>query len=144
MSAEKIFAYLKTYPEIRDIRLYFGRDTHPKSELFLRRAEETGFTVVTKEVKYIWIAEVEGQKIYRRKCDFDMEICIDVHEATEKEVRTFIFFTGDGDFAPLYQKLIRLEKQVIVVYAHGHLGREIWGMKKGLFKVQIRSIISLK
>lgn len=52
---EHLIAYLKTYPEIRDIRLYFGKD----------------------------------------------------------------------------------------IYSPGHLGREIWGMKKGIFKVEIASLISL-
>ena len=134
-----LFAYLKSYSEIQEIRLYFGKDAHPKSIAFLDAAEKTGYAITTKEVKYILEGQVGGQKIYRRKCDFDIEICIDVHEAIEK-TRTCIFFTGDGDFAPLYQKLIGLHKQVIVVYAPGHLGREVWDIKKGLF-VRIASVV---
>lgn len=138
----QLFAYLKTYPEIQDIRLYFGKDVHPKSVAFLEQAEKTGYRITTKDVKYILETEVAGQKMYRRKCDFDMEICIDVHEVLDK-TRTFIFFTGDGDFAPLYQKLIRLYKQVIVVYSPGHLGLEIWDIKKGVFKIQLKNLIDL-
>ena len=140
----KLFAYLKTYPSIEDIHLYFGKDTHPKSVAFLERAKDTGYTLTSKDVKYILEAEIDGQKVYRRKCDFDMEICIDVHGLLEKEIHSFIFFTGDGDFAPLYQKLMRLHKQVIVVYSPGHLGREIWAMHKGLFKVELENLMGLE
>lgn len=56
---------------------------------------------------------------------------------------SFIFFTGDGDFEPLYKLLIALNKQVTVVYTAGHLGREIWSIKKGLFKIQIKNLIDI-
>ena len=95
-------------------------------------------------MKYILIVEIEGQKVYRRKCDFDMEISIDVHEAFARGVASFIFFTGDGDFEPLYRKLITLQKQVIVVYTAGHLGREIWEIKRGIFKVEIENLLEIK
>lgn len=139
----RLITYLRTYPEICDVRLYFGTDTHPKSTVFLEYAEKAGYMVTTKPVKYIVEAEIRGEKMYRRKCDFDMEICIDTHEALQKNIRSFIFFTGDGDFAPLYEKLIRLDKQVIVVYSPGHLGREIWDIKKGLFKIQLKHLMEL-
>lgn len=140
---DRLFAYLKTYPEISDVRLYFGKDIHPKSAAFLERAQKAGYAITTKPVKYILETEIDGKKIYRRKCDFDIEMCINVHEALEKGIRSFIFFTGDGDFAPLYEKLIRLGKQVIVVYSPGHLGKEVWVMKRGVFKVEIKSLIDL-
>lgn len=86
------------------------------------------------------VAEIEEQKVYRRKCDFDMEICIDVHKALRKGVNSFVFFTGDGDFEPLYKLLIKEGKQVIVIYAHGHLGREIYQMTKGIYKRAIDAL----
>lgn len=140
---DHLLAYLKAYPEVSNVRLYFGKDTHPKSAAFLERAEKAGCTITTKPVKYILEVEIEGKKIYRRKCDFDMEICIDVHEALQKDIKSFIFFTGDGDFAPLYEKLIRLDKQAIVVYSPGHLGKEIWDIKRGLFKIQLKHLMGL-
>ena len=139
----KVFEYLKRYEQIEDIRLYFGEDTHEKSKAFLQEAGKVGYTVVSKAVKYILVGDFEGQKIYRRKCDFDMEICIDVHRALKENVESFIFFTGDGDFEPLYKLLIELEKQVIVVYSSGHLGREIWNIEKGLFKAQLKNLMEL-
>lgn len=143
VDAEKLFGYLKTYSEIADIRLYFGLDTHPKSKEFLEKSRRTGYTVITKPVKNILITEIEGQKIYRRKCDFDMEVCIDAHRAIKEGYESFIFFTGDGDYEPLYKMLIGLWKQVIVVYTKGHLGREIWGINHGLFKAQLKNLMDI-
>lgn len=136
----KFFEELKKYKEIVDIRLYFGKDNHHKSVEFLENAEKIGYTVVTKPVKYISIVEIEGQKVYRRKCDFDMEVCIDVHRFLKDGIESFVFFTGDGDFDPLYKMLIEFKKQVIVIYAHGHLGREIYQIHNGLYKRAIDSM----
>jgi len=145
VNAEKLFHYLRSYPEILDIRLYFGEDNHPKSKAFLKQVEKIGYTVIFKPVKYIPVAEIESQKIYRRKCDFDMEVCIDAHAilAKNSDIQAFIFFTGDGDYEPLYKLLITLRKQVIVIYTKGHLGREIWDMKKGIFKVELKNIMDV-
>ena len=141
----KLLAHLKTYQEIIDIRLYFGEDTHPKSIEFLQNAEHLGYSIIRKPVKYIPVAEVEGEKLLRRKCDFDMEVCIDVHAflAQDRNVQSFVFFTGDGDYEPLYKMLIGLCKQIIVVYIKGHLGREIWAMKRGIFKVELKNLMEL-
>ena len=140
---QKLFRYLRNYQEITDIRLYFGEDEHIKSKEFLAHARDSGYTVIIKPVKYIPAATIDRQVIYRRKCDFDMEVCIDVHRILNERVESFIFFTGDGDYEPLYKMLIGLHKQVIVVYTKGHLGREIWAMKKGIFKVELKNLMEL-
>lgn len=167
----KLYHYLKTFKEIKDIRFYYGLDKHPKSKQFLRKIKQIGFTVVTKEVKYIPVSidtshfkhvakeikvsldnikhleikdvekilQILNKKVLRRKCDFDMEIALDCFENLEK-YDSYIFFSGDGDFATLYKRLIEAKKQVIVVYAPGHIGREIWEIQKGLFKVNIQNV----
>lgn len=139
----KIFQYFKTYPEIVDVRFYFGTDTHEKSIAFIKDVSKIGFTVITKPVKYVPAAKVDGKIIYRRKCDFDMEACIDVHALLKQDYQSFIFFTGDGDYEPLYKMLIQLQKQAIVVYTAGHLGREIWNIKRGLFKAQLKNLMDI-
>lgn len=138
-----LYKYLKSYKEIEEIYFYFGKDNNPKSKEFLNQAEEIGYKIITKAVKYILIENLEKEKIYRRKCDFDMEVCIDAHKKITQGFESFIFFTGDGDFEPLYKLLIALNKQVIVVYTKGHLGREIWNMKKGIFKVELENLIDI-
>jgi len=140
VNVKTLYKYLKNYKEIKEIRFYFGKDRHLKSKNFLKDIKKTGYKVVTKPVKYIFVAKIDKQKIYRRKCDFDMEISIDVHKFLNKGIESFIFFTGDGDFAPLYKLLASLKKQVIVVYEKGHIGREIWNIKRGLFKIQLRHL----
>ncbi|KKP29457.1 MAG: hypothetical protein UR15_C0014G0013 [Parcubacteria group bacterium GW2011_GWA2_31_28] len=140
---KKLFDYLKTYKEIKNINLYFGKDKHPKSINFIKNVYKIGFNVTTKPVKSILIARFENKKIYRRKCDFDMEICIDAHKAIKEKFNSFIFFTGDGDFEPLYKMLINLNKNVIVIYARNHLGREIYQINKGLYKIAINYLGNL-
>ncbi len=135
---KKLFVYLKTYSQIKKINLYFGTDKHPKSKAFIRQAGNIGFQVTTKPVKYITVVDEATKKKFKfRKCDFDIETCIDVHRDLAAGVESFIFFTGDGDFEPLYRLLIENYKQVIVVYSPGHLGREVWEIQKGLFKIQL-------
>ena len=140
VSLKKLFSYLSEYKEIKNIRFYFGTDTNEKSVNFLKHAAGIGYSVTTKPVKYIPVVEIEGQKILRSKCDFDMEVCIDAHKILKEGVESFIFFTGDGDYEPLYKLLFGLRKQVIVVYTTGHLGREIWAMKRGIFKVELKNL----
>ncbi|KKR80561.1 MAG: hypothetical protein UU73_C0007G0016 [Candidatus Daviesbacteria bacterium GW2011_GWA1_41_61] len=161
---EKLFGYFKKYPQVEEINFYYGKDKHPKSKQFLKKMEEVGFRVISKEVKYIPVSldsshfrniakevktsliatstlkteEVEqllqilSKKILRRKCDFDIEIVMDVYRCLQT-IDTYILFSGDGDFAPLYNLLIRLKKQVIIIFAHGHLGKEIYQIKQGIF-----------
>jgi len=43
-----LVTHLKTYPQIDDIRLYAGKDIHPKSAAFLEYAGRAGCIVVSK------------------------------------------------------------------------------------------------
>lgn len=143
VNPRKLYECLTGYKEIKHIFFYFGTDIHPKSKTFLSKIKKIGYQVITKPVKYILVAEIKGQKIYKRKCDFDMEISLKVHELLGGNIRSFIFLTGDGDFEPLYKLLIEKKKQVIVVYSRGHLGREIWNLKNGIFKVEMPRLMAL-
>ncbi len=131
---KKLYKYLRLYKQIKSINFYFGTDNNIKSINFLKIISKIGYKIITKPVKYITIAIINNQKVFRRKCDFDMEISIDVHEAIKDSYRSYIFFSGDGDFEPLYKLLINNNKQAIVIYAHGHLGKEVWNIKKGIYK----------
>ncbi len=142
VNLNKLYKYLKTYKEIKEIYFYFGTDTHPKSKRFITRTKRIGYQVIPKPVKYIIVAEVKGQKIYKRKCDFDMEMAIDAHKLLKKDLVSFVFFTGDGDFEPLYQLLLEHRKQVVVVYASGHIGREVLKLERQIFLCNVKKIIS--
>lgn len=138
---KKLFIYLKSYKEIKDIRFYFGTDDNEGSKKFMKTVKNTGYKVVTKPVKQILAEEIKNRKVYKRKCDFDMEICIDIHALLSQNFDTFVFFTGDGDFEPLYQFLVSLKKQVIVIFTRGHLGREIYKIER---KIYIKTIEGLE
>ena len=134
---KKLFKYLKKYPEIQSINFYYGKDKNKKSREFLKSIKKIGYKLVTKPVKYIIVGKVAETVIRKRKCDFDIEICMAVYGHLEKNFESFIFFTGDGDFAPIYEFLIKKRKQVIVIYEKGYLGKEVWNIKKGLFKTRL-------
>ncbi len=137
-NSKQIFEYLKKYKNIKSVNFYYGLDSHPKSKNFLKKIEKIGYNLSTKPVKYI---KIEGTEIQQRKCDFDIEICMSVYDCLEKDFDSFLFFSGDGDFAPLYEYLIEKNKQVIVVFEQGYLGREIWDIKKGVFKTRLSYLI---
>lgn len=143
VDAGKLYRYLSFYKEVGFKGFYYGKDKNVKSSKFLTEMRKLGFKVKTKDVKHIKVGEISGKLIWKRKCDFDIEICMDVYEKLEKGFESFVFFTGDGDFAPLYEYLIKKRKQVIVVYTKRHIGREIWEIKKGLFKIQINHLGNL-
>ncbi len=137
---QKLFDYLVDYDEIGSVNFYYGKDDHEKSHDFLTRIKNIEFNVKTKPVKHI---KIEGTNITQRKCDFDLEIGLDCFERLHR-FDSFVFFSGDGDFATLYERLIKKGKQVIVIYTKGHLGKEIWNMKKGIFKTEARKMPILK
>lgn len=132
---KRLFDYLKGYKEIKEISFYFGTDEHPASKQQIQEAKKIGYRVITKPVKYLPVKD-KGIMVWKRKCDFDLEIGLDCFERLER-FNGFIFFSGDGDSATLYQRLVRRKKQVIVVYVRGRLGKEIWAMKKGIFKIEL-------
>lgn len=134
---EKIIKYLDDYKQIEEVRFYFGKDKTEQSKKFLSKIEKIGYKLVTKEVKYVKVFDDQGKNfLLKRKCDFDLEIGLDVLEMINV-YDSFIFFSGDGDYETLYRRLMKKNKQVIVVYVKNRLGREIWAMKKGLFKVEL-------
>lgn len=134
---QKLFYYLKSYPKIKEISFYFGTDKHPASQEQIKQVKKIGYRIVTKPVKYLPKKTEKGEIIWIRKCDFDLEIGLDSFERLDK-FEGFIFLSGDGDFATLYKRLIKRKKQVIVIFAHGHLGREVWEIKRGIFKGSIK------
>ena len=138
---KKIYKYFSNYKECKQIRFYFGKDNNDKSKKFLKRVETIGFKLVTKPVKYIRVSQ--KPLILKRKCDFDLEIAMDTLINLDK-YDSFVFLSGDGDYAPLYTYLFKKRKQVIVIYEKGHIGREIWEIKKGLFKIQFNQLIGVK
>lgn len=77
--------------------------------------------------------------IYRRKCDFDCEISIDVMKNVDN-YESFILFSGDGDYAVLMEEIIKSKRQAIVVALKNTMGKEYSQAKKGLFICNIKKL----
>jgi uncharacterized LabA/DUF88 family protein len=171
---KKLYDYLKTYPEIIDIRFYFGLEKgNERSENFHNYIKEIGYSLVWKEVKWV-PAEVKISPhlrykdivvslydhtsltkgdfekfkqllnypkhlgLLRRKCDFDVEITLDVMKNFDN-IDGLILFSGDGDYAPLLKEIIKCNKQAILVFAPGTKGREYENIK-GLFHCNVEKL----
>jgi uncharacterized LabA/DUF88 family protein len=135
---KRLFNYLKTYEQIKEISFYFGTDVHPASKEQIRTAREIGYRVVTKTVKYLPVKD-KGITVWKRKCDFDLEIGLDCFETLSK-YHGFIFFTGDGDMATLYERLTKRKKQTLIIFAQGHLGKEVRVLRRGIYLCVVKKI----
>ncbi len=80
-----------------------------------------------------------AQPLTRRKCDFDIEIALDVLDNLDK-FDTFILFSGDGDYAPLIEYCLRYQKQAIIVALPGSLGKEYRVISKNLYICNIKKL----
>ncbi|KKQ18036.1 MAG: hypothetical protein US31_C0011G0018 [Berkelbacteria bacterium GW2011_GWA1_36_9] len=65
-----------------------------------------------------------NQKIKDRKCDFDVDIVVEIMKHIDK-YDTFVIFSGDGDFAPAIKFFREKSKNIIVVSQSNKLGKEI-------------------
>ncbi|MEM2174331.1 MAG: NYN domain-containing protein [Candidatus Micrarchaeia archaeon] len=155
---KRLYDYLKSYPEIFDIRFYFGLEKgNEKSENFHKEIKSIGYNLIWKEVKWVPaevkvshhmkykdktinlldgnITKEEFERfkrflnypkelgLVRRKCDFDVEITLDVMRMIN-DFDSLILFSGDGDFKALCEYLLDINKQVIVVHPFGVRGKE--------------------
>jgi uncharacterized LabA/DUF88 family protein len=96
------------------------------------------------ELKQLNIEINELQKrlkepIKRRKCDFDCELVIDINKE-KSNFDCLVLFSGDGDYAAIVDELIKMKKQVIVVFAPGHKGKEYEDFKEGLFLCSVNRL----
>jgi uncharacterized LabA/DUF88 family protein len=151
---KKLYKYLKTYKQIKDIRFYFGVESgNKKSEEFQKKIKKIGYTLITKEVKWVPVTIdkeyfrkpikdlfneygfddkffkdffnrlKKSKSLKRRKCDFDIEITRDVFINMNK-FSGLILFSGDGDYKALVEYLLDIKKRVVVVHPFGLRGKE--------------------
>src|ERR1700726_4030847 len=113
-------------------RFYYGSDFGPKerspaltlwSGNILGRADMNRFEVVTKPVKYIH--DPHRTNGYEKKCDFDVEMAIDLVRM-QAEYDQIVLFSGDGDLVYALRYLRdAFGKQSYVFGARGHVGKEV-------------------
>lgn len=145
----RLFEYLKKYKNIKKIYLFVGENEHEKSTAFLEKCRKIGFEVVTKRAKYVrlsiekspfWheikkylpkklLKKLETEPILKPKCDFDVEIATRLLLDIEK-YHTFLLFSGDGDYAPVIEEVMRRQKRVFVIAKKSALGKEFREMMR--------------
>ncbi|OGG78488.1 hypothetical protein A3A36_01625 [Candidatus Kaiserbacteria bacterium RIFCSPLOWO2_01_FULL_52_12b] len=113
-------------------RFYYGSDYGPHehsttltfwSQGILDRADMNRFEVVEKPVKYIH--DSSRSTGYDKKCDFDVEMAIDLVRL-QSEYDDIILFSGDGDLVYALRYLRdAFGKSSYVFGARGHVGREV-------------------
>lgn len=123
---ERKFFYYGHYAERDDLD-----ETHPlnekyrKSILRIDKARKAGFTVKTKEIKMIPLYDEEGKFIKKiPKCNFDVEICMDMIMKINK-YDTLMLFSGDSDFGALLGHLKNKGKNIVVVCARDGMSKEL-------------------
>lgn len=79
--------------------------------------------------------------VFRRKCDFDVEIARDTFNLAD-DFKQLILFSGDGDYAALVEDLTAKGKKVILVFAPGHKGKEYEDFKEGIFLCSVNRLKS--
>lgn len=114
---------------------YIGRtdldEKHPlnqryrKSILRIDKARKAGFTSRTKGIKMIPLYDEEGKFIKKiPKCNFDVEICMDMLMKIEK-YDTVMLFSGDSDFGGLLSHLKSKGKKVVIVCTRDCMSNEL-------------------
>lgn len=113
-------------------RFYYGSDFGSKersttlslwSAGVLNRADMNRFEVITKPVKYIH--DSARQDGYEKKCNFDVEMAVDLIRMRE-DYDHVVLFSGDGDLVYVLRYLRdAFNKSSYVFGARGHIGREI-------------------
>ena len=113
-------------------RFYYGSDYGPKersatlslwSAGILDRAKMNRLNVITKPVKYIH--DSSKTNWYEKKCDFDVEIAVDLIRMCE-EYDDIVLFSGDGDLIYALRYLRDAFGKLSYIFgARGHVGREV-------------------
>jgi uncharacterized LabA/DUF88 family protein len=133
---KKLFKYLKERYKCKKI-YYFGgiEKKNSKQKSFYSYLNKWGFELVLKEVKIF--KQENGKSIHKANCDVDLTF----HAMKDKELfDRAIFLTGDGDFEILFEYLIKMKKELIVIANAKRTAKEI----KKLKGVQFNDLSVLK
>lgn len=123
----KLFKYLTERFKAKKIFFYTGYNPHNKKQINnISKLEEIGFIVRSKPIKiikqdsvykkntcpsckHIWTATINRPPKIKSNCDVDLTL--DATNLSEK-YKTGIFFTGDGDFVPLFKFLLQNKHEI--------------------------------
>ncbi len=121
----KIF-YYGYYPIRPDLpSLHEFNDKHRKSILRIDKARTSGFNVKSKEIKMVPHYDEGGNFVGKfPKCNFDVEITMDMLTKIQK-YDTIFLFSGDSDFGGLLGYLKDKGKKIIIVCTRHRMSSEL-------------------
>ncbi|MBI2591250.1 MAG: NYN domain-containing protein [Candidatus Brennerbacteria bacterium] len=122
---EKFFYYghYKQYPDLPSENAFNIK--YRQSIYRIDKARKFGFRVRTKAIKEIDNFDDEGKFLGRiRKCNFDIEMTMDMLIKIEKYNTVFLWF-GDSDFHHLLQHLKSKKKKIITICGRDFASEEL-------------------
>jgi uncharacterized LabA/DUF88 family protein len=141
---QKLSDFIGKDVDLKILRYYLGMPTSGKSRIqnvkHLRRLESFGYTVITKPLKKILIDR--KAKKYKNKCNFDVEIALDVATFI-KELDLIIIASGDSDFIAIKDFVLSNDKKVVFLCYEKNVSWEI-RYAKFIFIERIKKFIELK
>lgn len=118
---QKLRDYLKSQTKILGIFYYTGKVGALEKQIkFIKKLERLGFSVISKEVKFI---KIDGGRLLP-KGNLDVELALDAFRLAD-DYDTLLLFSGDSDFGYLLDLLKQKGKRVLVVSTRGHISKEL-------------------
>ena len=120
----KFYKLLSKHTKISTINYYIGtpqeKDKALENKKMTSKLSRIGYTVVTKPLKKIFVAR--NKFVY--KCNFDVEIALDVAEKIDK-IDTVIISSGDSDFIAIKNYCIKRDKSFLVICFEKNMAWEL-------------------
>ncbi|OGK15360.1 hypothetical protein A2774_03455 [Candidatus Roizmanbacteria bacterium RIFCSPHIGHO2_01_FULL_39_12c] len=143
ISFTKLKQFLLRNYRLSLLKIYAGTPLDYKNQRsfakFVKVVQKEGYIIETKPLKKIWINK--NKKIFEYKCNFDVEIALDVARNI-KDLDLVIIGSGDSDFVPVRQFTKEYKKNFIVLCFEKGVA---WEIRKGyhIFLEQIRNFIEM-
>ncbi len=144
ISFSRLHAFLEKHCKIVILKLYAGtpldNEDKKKFDAFRKAVEKAGFLVVTKPLKKILVDK--EKKKFEHKCNFDVEIALDVARSI-KEVDVIIIGSGDSDFLEVKKFSLENKKNFFVICFEKGVA---WEMRKNyhVFLEEIKDEVKQK
>ena len=127
---KKFRLLLKKNLIIENLRYYLGmpQSGEPliKNKKIKIRLESLGYNVITKPLKKIY---VDNKKtIFKYKCNFDVEIALDVSQSLDK-LDLIIIVSNDSDFIALKNYVLKQKKKFVFICFERKIAWEIRNSK---------------
>ncbi|HPT08708.1 MAG TPA: NYN domain-containing protein [bacterium] len=122
---KKLFYYGRYLENTNFPKEHDNNKKHRASMFRLDKARKNGFEVKTKDIKMIPHYDESGIFLNKvPKCNFDVEITMDMITKSEK-YDTVMLFSGDSDFGGLLSYLKSKGKKVVVVCTRNRMSKEL-------------------